>query len=219
MSRTQSQRSEVAIAHLVVKFGGSLWSSPLLPRWLAALRRAPFAVTIVPGGGLFADAVRVAQEKMRFSDDAAHSMALLAMEQYARALADLDQSFVLASSHEEVRAAHRSSRIALWRPFEMAFAASDVPASWDVTSDSLAAWFSVKAGASALLLVKSVDAANGDDLALLGVVDPCFSRYTKELQVFLAGPSSLAGAAEILACGEIPGTRMDAEFLGRKIAI
>ena len=73
---------------LVVKIGGSLWRSPLLARWIAALRAFPGPLTIVPGGGPFADAVRAAQPTMGFSDRAAHKMAVLAMEQYGLALVD-----------------------------------------------------------------------------------------------------------------------------------
>lgn len=219
MSSTQNPRSEAASTHLVVKFGGSLWSSPLLGRWLVALRRAPCDVTIVPGGGIFANAVRDAQDKMQFSNEAAHQMALLAMEQYALALADLDQRLALVSSPQEARAAHLKGRSAVWRPSDMVCEARDVPASWDVTSDSLAAWYAAKAAASTLLLVKSVDVESGDDLASLGVVDPYFPHYAEGLRVVVAGPSNVAGAAQTLARGDIPGTEIDARALRRKIAI
>ena len=48
-------------APLVVKLGGSLHASPALAHWLTALKRYPRPLTIVPGGGPFADAVRAAQ--------------------------------------------------------------------------------------------------------------------------------------------------------------
>jgi aspartokinase-like uncharacterized kinase len=219
MSRTQSPRAEAESRRLVVKLGGSLWSSPLLKRWLAVLREATFPLTIVPGGGVFADAVRASQRKMRFSDEAAHSMALLAMEQYALALADLEPALALVSSSEEARAAYLSGRTALWRPFETVRASRDIPASWDVTSDSLAAWFAVESRAMALLLVKSVDAETGDGLVRLGLVDACFQHYARDLPVFVSGPSSLACAAADFARGAIPGRRLEKGAFGRKIVI
>jgi aspartokinase-like uncharacterized kinase len=43
----------------VVKLGGSLLGSPELPRWLDTLVKiSDGKVLIVPGGGMFADAVR-----------------------------------------------------------------------------------------------------------------------------------------------------------------
>ena len=72
---------------LVAKLGGSLHAAPELPVWIAALKNWPHRLTLVCGGGPFADAVRSAQPKMGFSDATGHAMALLAMEQYALALA------------------------------------------------------------------------------------------------------------------------------------
>ncbi|HEY8064332.1 MAG TPA: aspartate kinase [Methylosinus sp.] len=143
--------------HLVAKLGGSLSASPALRRWLAALLRYDGPLTIVPGGGPFADAVRRAQETLRFSDEAAHEMAIMAMEQYGRALCDLEPQLVAVSTPREAEAAHRRGAATIWRPVAMTRAAPQIPQSWDITSDSLAAWYAREAGASALLLIKSVD--------------------------------------------------------------
>jgi aspartokinase-like uncharacterized kinase len=144
--------------HLVAKLGGSLWTQPAALRgWLAALTRYAGPLTIVPGGGPFADAVRAAQASLRFSDAAAHEMAIMGMEQYARALADLEPTLVLVQTPAEAALAHRRGDPALWRPLAMTRSAPQIPASWDMTSDSLAAWCAHEAGAEALLLIKSVD--------------------------------------------------------------
>ncbi|MBY6243280.1 aspartate kinase [Methylosinus sp. Sm6] len=146
--------------HLVAKLGGSLWTQPdALRGWLAALLRYAGPLTIVPGGGPFADAVREAQAKLRFSDAAAHEMAIMGMEQYALALADLEPGLVMVSTPREAALAHRRGAAALWRPVAMTRSAPQIPASWDMTSDSLAAWHAREAGAEALLLIKSVDVA------------------------------------------------------------
>ena len=68
----------------VVKLGGSLQGSPNLRRWLKVIAASAAPVVIVPGGGPFADEVRLAQKRLKFSDAVAHHMALLAMEQYGR---------------------------------------------------------------------------------------------------------------------------------------
>lgn len=193
--------------HLVVKIGGSLMASPLLSAWLEALRQAPFRVTVAPGGGRFADSVREAQRIMGFSDAAAHHMALLAMEQYAEALASLDETLACAETPEEAEAAHKKGAVALWRPLAMTRAATHIPKSWDMTSDSLAAWYAARAKADALLLVKSVDARSSADLAAEGVVDPLFARYAERLAVFVAGPADAEDAARILRNGGVPGAK------------
>ena len=65
---------------VVVKLGGSLGAAGTLALWLAAVREhGGGRAVIAPGGGAFADAVRVAQRRDGFSDVAAHRMAILAM--------------------------------------------------------------------------------------------------------------------------------------------
>ncbi len=198
-------------APLVVKLGGSLHASPALPEWIAALRRYPHALTLVPGGGPFADAVRAAQPAMRFSDETAHAMAVLAMEQYALALANLYDGLELAASREEIDAAHAKGRIALWRAGAMVAKARDVAPRWDVTSDSLAAWLARKTCARALLLIKSVDVRGAalPNIVSAGVVDSAFPAYLDGTPFYVAGPAALPQAAGLLAEGALPGARIE----------
>ena len=186
---------------LVAKIGGSLWRSPLLSRWIAALDAWPGPVSLVPGGGPFADAVRAAQGSMRFSERAAHEMALLAMEQYGVALCDLFGGLALAETPREAAALRGRGRTPVWRPRALALEAG-LPACWDVTSDSLAAWYARESGASRLLLIKSVEFDGASDAESL--VDPCFSEYARGLSVFLLGPKNLDEAEAHLPLGNIP---------------
>src|SRR4051812_7801139 len=84
---TSAARLAEAVPMIVLKLGGSLASSGGLTACLAALGRLRGEIVVVPGGGVFADAVRAAQPRFGFSDRAAHRMAILAMEQYAVMLA------------------------------------------------------------------------------------------------------------------------------------
>ncbi len=186
---------------LVAKIGGSLWRSPLLPRWIAALAAWPGPICIVPGGGPFADAVRAAQGPMRFSERAAHEMALLAMEQYGITLCDLFSGLALAATPREAAALRAQGRTPVWRPRAMALEAG-LPAGWDVTSDSLAAWYARESGTSRLLMIKSVDADCASDAESL--VDPRFSQYAHGLSVFLLGPKHVDEAEAQLPLGDIP---------------
>src|SRR5262245_33548419 len=145
----------------VVKLGGSHARSEYLAPWLDVLSRCGGCAVIVAGGGPFADAVRATQPVMHFDDRAAHHMALLAMEQYAVALASLRSSFTLAASLAAIRRALREDRVPIWSPAAMVLRARDIPSSWDITSDSLAAWLAGRIGARQLLLVKH-GAAPGD---------------------------------------------------------
>ena len=192
---------------LVVKLGGSLHAAPDLPHWIAALKCWPHRLTLVCGGGPFADAVRDAQPKMGFSDATGHAMAMLAMEQYALALAQL-YALDLASTRAEIDALHAKRCIALWRPSTMVAQAHDVAADWQVTSDSLAAWLARETGAAALLMIKSLDVAPDltlDDLAAREVVDRALPAYVGTTPLFVAGPRAVNHAAQQLGEATPPG--------------
>ena len=168
-------------APVVVKLGGSLAFSQSLQQWIAACAACAGRIVIVPGGGPFADAVRSAQARMTFDDRAAHEMAVLAMEQYGRALASRNALLMPADSAETIRQCLSDQRVPVWMPARMVFDAPDIAPSWDVTSDSLAAWLSVRMGAARLFLVKSVEMTSShgccEALAEAGVVDKAFPRY------------------------------------------
>lgn len=207
-------------APLVVKLGGSLHDSPALAEWLTALKGCRMPLTIVPGGGPFANSVRAAQKAMRYDDETAHAMAVLAMEQYALALASREPALAPAASPGAIEAAHAQGRIALWRASAMVANADDISPAWDVTSDSLSAWLAKKTGARALLLIKSVDVGDGaplNEIVRKGVVDPALPDYLDETPLFIAGPSSLPHAAALLAEGLTPGAAI-ATFPTRKSA-
>lgn len=195
----------------IVKLGGSLAHSPQRNAWLAALSAWGGPLILVPGGGPFAASVLAAQQTMGFDDAAAHRMALLAMEQFGIALAAYSDALVQVVSLIEMDSAIRAGRIPVWSPSNLALAAPDLPASWDVTSDSLAAWLAGGCGARRLLLIKSRDLdgpVSARELAAEKIVDPLFPHFAAQshAEVWLAGPASLAGAAEILQRGGMPGT-------------
>jgi aspartokinase-like uncharacterized kinase len=179
-----------------VKLGGSLWDSAALRPWLsrlAAERRT--RLVIVPGGGPFADAVRRAQPLLGTSDAAAHRMAILAMEQYAHALLDLEPGLAPAVSRNAILNAEGP---VVWLPAAMAMQA-DLPESWDATSDSIAAWLADEIGADRLVLVKSAALPAGESsveaLVRDGIVDPVLPRRMIGLSagVFCVARDDLAG--------------------------
>ncbi len=182
----------------VVKLGGSLIGDPALTPLLASLARCGAPLVLVAGGGPLADAVRALQPRLGLTEAACHRMAILAMEQTAHAFADLAPGLALTATPAEIAAAHAQGRAALWRPAAMALAATDLPESWELTSDSLAAWLALDLGAARLTLVKSVPAPAGStpaDWAASGLVDPLFPAFAARI----AGPVEVTTAAALLA--------------------
>ncbi len=195
----------------VVKLGGSLALTPQCAAWLDIFAKWGGPLILVPGGGPFADCVRKAQDAMGFDDVVAHRLALIAMGQFGIALAAHSDAFTLASAREEIDGALTRGKIPVWLPEKMVLAEAGVAASWEVTSDSLAALLAGVCGACRVLLVKSRDFAASRsvyELAARQIVDPAFPRYAAKAQatIWIAGPASLAGAKSLLKRGEMPGS-------------
>jgi aspartokinase-like uncharacterized kinase len=197
----------------VVKLGGSLSDAVSLPTWLEALAGLAGRVVLVPGGGPFADQVRVAQRRWRFDDGTAHRMALLAMEQYGLVLAALHPALRPARSAREIRSLRRGGHVPVWLPTGMALGRPEIAESWDVTSDSLAAWLAARIGLRRLVLVKSAAVPEDAPAAALvecGLVDPVLPAMLRAGRVagwcIGAGAAGAFGAA--LARGRILGSRI-----------
>ncbi len=169
----------------VVKLGGSLIDSAELQSWLGVL--ASFGggrVVIVPGGGPFANQVRRAQDLWGFDNKVAHRMAILAMEQYGLMMTGIRPDLRRASSQKEMERLLREAAVPVWLPGAMTFENPEIPESWEITSDSLAAWLAETMGAEMLVLVKPFestgDVLTAHDLCARGIVDPLFPTVTRE---------------------------------------
>ena len=107
---------------------------------------------VVPGGAAFADAVRAQDERLGLRPRTAHRMAILAMDQFGWALADLIPGAVPRVALEPPR----DGVVAVLLPAALLAERDPLPASWAVTSDSIAAWVAGAAGAARLVLLKPV---------------------------------------------------------------
>lgn len=145
---------------VVVKIGGGLLAeTDRLDLVLAELRAhgvAPFV--IVPGGGPFADVVRDIDRRLSLTDSAGHWMAVLAMNQYAELIVARLEGSTLVSTAADIGEAIREGRVPVLAPYQWLRQADPLPHSWDVTSDSIAAWLARALGARRLVLVKPSNA-------------------------------------------------------------
>lgn len=129
---------------IVVKVGGSLYDHPRLGPGLRAYldALAPAEVWLVPGGGDVVDAIRRLDAVHALGEEACHALAVRGMELAAGFL------------HELI--GFGSDRVSF-----PALDPCDVPHSWDVTSDSIAARIARDYSAERLVLLKSVDVPAG----------------------------------------------------------
>lgn len=183
----------------VVKLGGSLIAADALRPCLAALVARLPPCLVVPGGGPFADAVRAAQGRLGLDELAAHRMAILAMQQYGLLLQALEPRLRLIERAEEIAALLEERAAGVWLPWAMVGRDPSIPASWDVTSDSLALVMATRLGAARLLLVKAAAvpdaAASLAELARAGLIDAAFPA----LRPAFPGEVRIVHAAQLLA--------------------
>ena len=170
---------------IVVKLGGSLSQSDALIKSLNSIVKnyANRAVVIVPGGGAFADQVRLAQHRWQFDDKTAHRMAILAMQQMALLIKGLKGDFFIAHSVAEIQKPLRQQKIVIWSPDIVDLDNAAIKASWDITSDSLAAWLTKTLSATELILVKSaiIDASLSlQQLAKQNIIDKGFCDFVRQ---------------------------------------
>jgi 5-(aminomethyl)-3-furanmethanol phosphate kinase len=169
----------------VIKLGGSLSRSDALLNCLDALEKnyQGSAAVIVPGGGAFADQVRLAQQHWQFDDTTAHHMALLAMQQMALMLKGLKPGFTIAYTIGAIHDQLSRKKTVIWSPDIGELDNAGIAASWDITSDSLAAWLAKTLSATELILIKSA-AINGslslDQLAEQDIVDKAFCDFVAQ---------------------------------------
>jgi aspartokinase-like uncharacterized kinase len=206
----------------VVKVGGGI-GDDALPGLCAALgelgERHPLIV--VPGGAAFADAVRDADRRHGLRPATSHRMAILGMEQFGWLLGDLIPGAVRSADLGQV---HGRTTVLL----PAALPLDELPASWEVTSDSIAAWVAVQAGAGRLVLVKEADGlyaswpARGEPIARLTVPELAALRsrgVDEHLPAVLAGAGfetwvigghEPARLTDLLDRGTTTGTRIAA---------
>jgi aspartokinase-like uncharacterized kinase len=155
----------------VVKVGGSLYDHPGLANGLREFlpTLAP-PVVLVPGGGPLADAVRTLDAVHGLGEEAAHWVALRSLSAaglFLRALVGDRPGVVVLD------------------PFDLLSRADELPRSWAVTTDSIAA-FAARRGRAELVLLKSVDIPPGtcwQTAADRGWVDAHFPRLADGLRV------------------------------------
>ena len=150
---------ETPLVHTVVKVGGGLLGKAgaldLVIEALTAFR-AGRRLVVLPGGGPFADAVREMFKRVKIGDDAAHWMAVLGMDQFAHALAARLPDAALVDGDGGIAAALQANRLPVLAPYRWLRDADPLPHSWEVTSDTIAAWLAGALGARRVVLIKPI---------------------------------------------------------------
>lgn len=148
----------------VLKIGGSLFErSQNLKKLCKALGRfsKSYSIIITSGGSRFADLVRDVDAKFHLDKVTSHKMAILAVDQYGILLSNLIPKSTVTYDLSEAVKPRKTSVIFL--PSKVMFQENPLEASWNVTSDSIAAYIAHLARAEKLILAKDVDGIFTED--------------------------------------------------------
>lgn len=167
----------------VLKIGGSLSRGQSLAALCQEIGRlgSRHRLLVVPGGGDFADIVRDHYRRYRLTETTAHAMALSAMDQYGWLLGDLIPNGDVVRDILSARKAAANGRVPILLPATLLIQADPLPHSWQVTSDSIAAWIAGLVCASRLILLKDVDGLLSD-LSRRETAEVLLAMNVKELR-------------------------------------
>jgi 5-(aminomethyl)-3-furanmethanol phosphate kinase len=176
----------------VVKLGGSLLDladlTPRLRRWLAA--GSQWCNVIVVGGGRLADTIRDYDKRHGLDETVSQWLCLRAMSANAELVAALLPEADLVHSVAEFRQLPATTGLMVFdawvflRDEEPKLVAEPLPASWQVTSDSIAARLAEILGAAELVLLKSASPPANSTVAsavAAGYVDGYFPIAARRL--------------------------------------
>ncbi|MCX8176063.1 MAG: hypothetical protein N3E48_02385 [Candidatus Bathyarchaeota archaeon] len=170
----------------VVKIGGSLISKPRKLRKLCKVLgklAKKHEMVIVPGGGIFADTVRLVDGLFKLSAKISHYMAILGMDQYGVMLSSLIPNSVRVYSLAELKKISDKA-LPIILPSKLILRSKNLKSSWEVTSDTIAAYIGFKIKAEKVILVKDVDGIFDKDPRKHSKVKLLKEVHAKKLQRF-----------------------------------
>jgi len=144
----------------MLKVGGSLAIFPQKLRGLCQILSEvseKYPLIVLPGGGEFADTVRTLDERFKLSCWVSHRMSILGQDQYGFLLKDLISNAVEVSTFEETQRALDCKKLPIFLPSKLFFSEDPLENSWDVTSDSIAAYIAGRMDIPKVLFVTDVD--------------------------------------------------------------
>lgn len=177
----------------VLKLGGSLFDLPdlkdRLTEFLGQMKDS--RPLLICGGGRAADLVRDWDAIHQLDATTAHWLAIAAMKLNERLVCQLLPGACLVSNQEEADRVWQQNQIPILCAEHYLQTTTSVdfeplPASWDVTSDSIAAWVTLTWPADELILLKSMDLpakSTIESLAVKGAVDAYLSVLADQLPV------------------------------------
>lgn len=206
----------------VFKLSGSLDNEKTLSKLIPVIDELSLKlrIVIVPGGGAFADFIRSRSARRGISEKTSHAQAVLSICQFGYELAARFKNGIAARNRAQVEAAFKSGATPVFIPYPYAVEEKRIPATWDATSDTIAAEVCHYLGIGGLVMLKSVDGiikngklqtrVNKTSLKKSDVIDPVFSsRLESGWNVFILNGRKPERLKELFETGSTIMTKIE----------
>ena len=135
------------------------------------------------------------------------------MAEFGYALASLSAILKTAANRAAIEELRTEGAEPVWLPLDLLEGRRDVPETWDMTSDGLAAWLAGQLSAPRLIFLKRIlpKLQRLPDLVAGGLLDPLTPRFLAQsnVEAWICGPRDLARLGAALADGSAIGRRIE----------
>ncbi len=171
---------------IVYKLGGSLLDIPDIHARLQSVIKVdqPCQPLLIVGGGQAADIVRTWDSQFGLTPSQSHWLAIAAMRMNSMLLEQLMPSGQIVESQEQAYKCWQNAQIPILdveRMMRSECSDDALPESWDVTSDSIAAWVAKHFPADRLVLLKSVAPPSTQSSRVDNAIDNHFSTLAASI--------------------------------------
>jgi aspartokinase-like uncharacterized kinase len=150
--------------NIIIKIGGKILETPQsLESTISQFRTLLFDkrilnnVVIIPGGGNYANFIRILDKEIDLGDDRAHWMAIKAMEFLGKRSIKNYPEIEIIKEFDLLIKSPQNKKIVLFLPYEYLFKYDELPHSWNITSDSITLYLANKLKLQECFLIKDVD--------------------------------------------------------------
>ncbi|RLI78339.1 uridylate kinase [Archaeoglobales archaeon] len=172
----------------LLKIGGSVANE--LQSIVQELKGLDRDILIVPGGWIFADLVRDVDEKYGLDESVSHWMAIACMDVYGYYISNFGVEVLFAEDLESLSNVGGVRVILPHCLLKHSKEFAELPASWDVTSDSISVWIASKLGLDRVIKITDVGGVliNGNLVESLTAsellklnIETCIDKFTPKL--------------------------------------
>lgn len=112
-------------------------------------------IIIIPGGGTYANFVRMLDKKISIGDELSHWMAIFAMNNNGNRINQVYCQLTCFTNLDELKKS--KEKIVIFLPYDFLYQLDELPHSWSVTSDSITLYIAHHLGLKDCFLIKDID--------------------------------------------------------------